>query len=668
MPEAPNGIGFWDGRSASLRSWSATVDKITGLAVDTHGRFLAAVGWNGIDVIDIATRTCRRSWSPKGRGTGAVAFTPDGTSICYGLRNGQVRRLDIATGDLVATWTGPGSAVESLSIGADDTVVAGGVDGVVWGLRAEVVFPIGGHATGAAVSGVALSPSGTRLVSSGRDATVRLWDLATGSDTDAPIAIGTEHGHRVMGVAWSPSGKTFVSGGSDRKLCLWSCDGDLRMRQIVPDHLIEAVTFLDDETIVTAGAEGMLRSWRVAGLEPLGQVEVPGKLQVVAAVAVPSSPMVAFAAAHDPFPPTHVSVIERAKGTLDDAEVREAFWQLCTRYLDPIEMTAKRAFEKSGVTDEYESGHFLEWMHRRRIVDKFDPRRASFRRFIRGVVRHYVQELRTPKVRRSEWSSGLESVPEIPRTEVLDPGKEEVRRARHILWAAVRRLVARYPRDAWLLLRRLGLSPFAMTRGPALCEETGLEAPALHQALKRARGRLGELILDECATASSMFPSDEAEDPDVVHRLVQAIAGSEGAGNAILVAAPTDEASESIPSWASSAVNDALSAIVAVAPLDAFVLARRVGLAPFPTASCDDLAKELPALAKVSSAEIDARANNGLLVFRDRLVEALVDLTGDSRAAMGELDRYKLYIRHTWPMLFRAIGADGEETVGGDEH
>jgi WD40 repeat protein len=56
----------------------------------------------------------------------AVAFTPEGTTLASGSRDGTVKLWDPQTGALRQTLTGPKARIESLAYAPDGTILAGG--------------------------------------------------------------------------------------------------------------------------------------------------------------------------------------------------------------------------------------------------------------------------------------------------------------------------------------------------------------------------------------------------------------------------------------------------------------------------------------------------------------------------------------------------------------
>ena len=78
------------------------------------------------------------------------------------------------------------------------------------------------------VNSVAFSPDGKTLASGSEDATIKLWDVASGKE------LRTLAGHSgcVDSVAFSPDGKTLASGSDDSTIKLWDVASGKKLRTL----------------------------------------------------------------------------------------------------------------------------------------------------------------------------------------------------------------------------------------------------------------------------------------------------------------------------------------------------------------------------------------------------------------------------------------------------
>ena len=115
------------------------------------------------------------------------------------------------------------------------------------------------------VFAVAFHPDGTRLASAGYDASVTLWDVATGQ------VIRTLDGAHPGGsfeLEFSPDGKTLASSSDDGTVRLWD-GGDGSLLRTLADHSerrIGGLAFSPDSKVLASagGGEPTIRTWDVA--------------------------------------------------------------------------------------------------------------------------------------------------------------------------------------------------------------------------------------------------------------------------------------------------------------------------------------------------------------------------------------------------------------------
>ncbi|KAI8881850.1 WD40 repeat-like protein [Backusella circina FSU 941] len=151
--------------------------------------------------------------------------------------------------------------VTSVSFGdAGDMVYSAGLDNEikVWDVRKnDVAYTLKGHMD--TVSGMALSPDGSYLLTNAMDNTVRMWDIKPFASGDRCLKIfeGAPHGYEknLIRPCWSTDGSQIACGSADRSVVIW----EVETRKILyklPGHkgCVNDVDWHPKEPIVMSGS------------------------------------------------------------------------------------------------------------------------------------------------------------------------------------------------------------------------------------------------------------------------------------------------------------------------------------------------------------------------------------------------------------------------------
>ena len=194
-------------------------------AVSGDGRMVASGLHDGsMDLYDVATgKQLGKHMKPgtSKRLLQGLAFTPDGHDLVGGYDDG-LRLWNTATtqqdGPLLQDKADPTKPVMSVAVSRDGkTLAAGGLDGIrLWDRSTRTQRP---HSPIRGQNGLIFTVAfgvGPQLASGGVDATLRLWDTATGEPTAAP----QPQSETVLGAAISPDGRLAAAANADGTLLL----------------------------------------------------------------------------------------------------------------------------------------------------------------------------------------------------------------------------------------------------------------------------------------------------------------------------------------------------------------------------------------------------------------------------------------------------------------
>lgn len=188
-----------------------------------------------------------------------LALAPDGWRLAAGGNDNRIHLYDLRSRTLAGTLTGHDDWISTLAWSPSGRYLASGSDdrtARIWDMQhpgSSVV--LSGHHN--YVDGLTWAPDERTLASCSADWTVRLWDTTTG----AALSVLAGHERRVRAVAFSPDGRHLATGGDDRTVRRWDLDN--RSDEVIGVHrdTVTALTWLDDDNVLTASADNTARVW-----------------------------------------------------------------------------------------------------------------------------------------------------------------------------------------------------------------------------------------------------------------------------------------------------------------------------------------------------------------------------------------------------------------------
>jgi WD40 repeat protein len=225
----------------------------------------------------------------------ALAVAEGGTALIVGGEDGAVRILDLADGHELRALKGHTAPVAGVSVlkGGRVATVSGDGTARIWTLPGEpgeepddpLVLTAGGKAPLALTA----RPDGQRVATAGADGTIRIWDAGNGRE----IAHLTGVGAPILALAYNPAGDRIAAGCADGVARLYDLEGGSGAPlQVLTGHLgaVNAVAFGPEGAhLATAGAEGGVKIWqpqRGLGVIAFGHTAPKGAaIQPIAGVA-----------------------------------------------------------------------------------------------------------------------------------------------------------------------------------------------------------------------------------------------------------------------------------------------------------------------------------------------------------------------------------------------
>ncbi|NDH94487.1 MAG: WD40 repeat domain-containing protein, partial [Planctomycetia bacterium] len=252
------------GLDEAVAAWNNPEGGLTAVAVAAGGR-LAVAGDAAGDAVMFSLRghglaPLGRVSLPGGR-IWAAAVSQSGRLAAVAGSAGTIMLIAPERPDVPEQLDASTQRIYGLAfLPTGERLFSGGRDGVVrlWDTRERKLIRSYGP-VGNSVYGVAVSPDGTTLAAAVRDGSVWLWDV----DTAEPVGQLLGHQGRVFSVAFAPDGRLVASASEDQTVRLWDLASLDERRRLDHPVRVNAVRFVGNDRLVTAGGDRLLRSWQV---------------------------------------------------------------------------------------------------------------------------------------------------------------------------------------------------------------------------------------------------------------------------------------------------------------------------------------------------------------------------------------------------------------------
>jgi len=195
-----------------------------------------------------------------------VAYSPDGAHLAWA--GGEVAWIRDESTGVVHELRGHTDKIANITFSPDGALVATASwdrTARVWTSAGELKFILQGHDD--YVDFIAFDPTGTRIVTTSRDHTARLWEAKTGASLFAMRG----HDGPVVDAVFDRAGQRLVTASGDGTAQLWDVANGIPLLTMEGHGAqVTAGGFSADDRILTAGADGSIRSWDPGRIRILG--------------------------------------------------------------------------------------------------------------------------------------------------------------------------------------------------------------------------------------------------------------------------------------------------------------------------------------------------------------------------------------------------------------
>lgn len=205
-------------------------------------------------------------------------FSPNGQMIATASWDNSVKIWDAELGSEIYTFNGHTRAVNAVRFSPDGKELASAAWDTtirIWDtVLGRLIRVLKGHTK--PINALAYSPDGKQLASAGWDGTIRVWPTVVANKLladkekekyekkeDPHVVLTRESSSSVRGLAFSPNGKQLVSSGVDRTVCLWDVGASKLITSLGthPKPTTSCAYSADGKMLASASDDGTVKVW-----------------------------------------------------------------------------------------------------------------------------------------------------------------------------------------------------------------------------------------------------------------------------------------------------------------------------------------------------------------------------------------------------------------------
>jgi len=253
-------VKIWESQSDTILHRTRLSDQIHNTTFSPDGTRMATTSGKGrLDVWDVATGEVLHTFSDHADEVLQVTFSPDSALLASASADERVKIWEVESGNLLQTLTGPVTLVSGVAFSPDVALLAatsGNGSVKVWQVAdGQLIHNLTGH-TDQTLS-VAFSPNGSLLASTSADNSIKVWDVKSGS------LLQTLSGHTdwVWRAIFSPDGNTLASASADSHIHLWDVQSGALRQSLVGDFdWVRDISFSPDGTLLASASNNFYQS------------------------------------------------------------------------------------------------------------------------------------------------------------------------------------------------------------------------------------------------------------------------------------------------------------------------------------------------------------------------------------------------------------------------